>query len=87
MAVVAGIGAGNMGRVLANSDSAVMAGATCSNDLGVIDGHHRRENIGGVAVFTDVSRLDVRQVFAGCIGAVMTANTIASDVDVIEIRR
>ncbi len=38
-----------------------------------------------MAVFTNIGRLYVRRVFAGCIGAVVAARTIASDVDVIEI--
>ena len=38
-----------------------------------------------MAVFTNVGGLYVRRIFAGRIRAVVTTNTIARDVDVIEI--
>lgn len=54
MAVIAVIATGNMCRVLAGSSNTVVAGATGAKNLGVIDNHHGREHVGGVAVFTDV---------------------------------
>ena len=87
MAVLSGITTCNMRRVLAGGGDAVMAGIAGSNDLRVINGHHRREHIRGVAVFTEIRRLNVCRVFAGSICAIVAPNTISADVQMIEIRR
>ena len=76
-----------MCRVFAGSDDAVMAGSATPDYLGVIDGHHRHEDIGAVAIFTDIRRLNMREILAGCVRAVMAADTVASDINVVEIRR
>jgi len=39
-----------------------------------------------VAVLTDACRLNVPAILAGCVRAVMAADTISGDVQVIEIR-
>lgn len=40
-----------------------------------------------VAVLTNVRGIDVRWVFAGCIGAVMAADAVIGDIGVIEVGR
>ena len=86
MAILAGIATGNVRRVLARGDDAIMAGVAASYYLGVINSHHRREHIRGVAVFTNIRRLNMCRVFADRLSAVMAAETVTDDVYVIEIR-
>ena len=64
-----------------------MAGIAGANDLGMVDAHYRRENIGRMAVFADIRRLNVPAVLAGCFRAVMAAHTVAGDIQMIEVRR
>ena len=87
MTVVAGVAAGKVRRVLAGCRDAVVTGATGAQYLGVIDSDYRRPQVRGVAVFADIRRLNVRRSFAGCLGAVMAADAVAGDVQMIEIRR
>ena len=53
----------------------------------MVDSKHWRKYIGRVAVLADIRRLHMRLVFTGSIRTVVTAHTIAGDVDVIEVRR
>ncbi len=53
----------------------------------MIDGHHWYEYIGVVAIFANVRSLNVRQILANGVHAVMAISTISSDVQVIEICR
>ena len=76
-----------MGRALAGCISAVMAGATTTQNLGVIDSHHGRKDVGRVAVLADVRCLHVGRVLANSIGTVVAADAIASDIHVVEIGR
>ena len=87
VAVVTGIAAGDMRRVLANGNGAIVAGDASANYLGVIDGQYWRKNIRRVTVFADVRCLNMRLVFANGIRTVMAAGTVASDIDVIKVRR
>lgn len=87
MTVIAAIAANNMCRVFAGRRNAIVAGAACAYDLGVVDDHHWHKNIRGVAVFAHIRRLNVCRTFTRCIRAVVAANTIARDVYVIEICR
>lgn len=85
--IIAGIATGNVCRVLANCDDAVVTATTGADNLAVIDHHHRREQVGRMTVFAYVGRLYVRRIFARCIRAVVATNAIAADINVIEIRR
>ncbi len=87
MTVAAVIAAFYMSRVLASRNDTIMAGATTTQNLCMIDGHHGRPQIRGMAVFADIAGLNVCRAFAGRVRAVMAAHTIAGDVQVIEIRR
>lgn len=53
----------------------------------MINSHYRREDVRRVAVLANIRGLDVGGVFAGCVGSVVAADTIACNVHVIEIRR
>ncbi len=55
MAVVAGIAAGNMSRMLARRSNAVMTRIAGADDLSVVHRKCRYEYIGAVAIFTDVA--------------------------------
>jgi len=60
VAVVASGAAGDMGWVLAGRNDAIVAGTAGANNLAVIDAHDRHENIGRMAVFAEVRRLNMR---------------------------
>ncbi len=77
----------NVPLVLACRDDAVVAGSAGSDDLRVIDRKDGNPDIRCVAVLADVAGLDVGQVLASGLGAVVAAETIAGDVDVIEVCR
>jgi len=87
VAIVAVIAAGNMRRVLAGCGNTVVTGIAGANDLHVINQVGRRENDIVVTVFANIARLYMCRVLAERVGAVMTAEAIIGDVDVIEIRR
>ena len=87
MTVIAVVAAGDVCRVLAGGGNAVVAGATSTQDLGVVDNYHRREYIGRVAVFTDIRRQGVCRIFARCVRTVVAIYAIAGDGRVIEERR
>jgi len=87
VAIVAIGAARNVILVLAGRDDAVVAGATRTQNLRMVDGHYGLPQIRGVAVLADVSRQDVCLAFTSRLRAVVTAETVAGDVDVIEVRR
>ena len=87
MAVVAIIAAGDMRRVLACRNNAVVAGAAGSNNLGVVHRVSWNPDIGVVAVLANFCSQNVRWVFAGRFDAVVAACAIAGDANVIKIRR
>jgi hypothetical protein len=86
MAVVAGIAAGDMRRSLADRSDAVMAGIAGSDDLGVVDGHHGRKNIRGVAVFANIRRSNMCRVLADRFRTIVATNTVTADIYVIKVR-
>ncbi len=86
MAVVAIIAAGDMRRVLACRNNAVVAGAASADYLSVIHCESWNPDVGIMAVFANIRCQNVRWVLAGRFDAVVTACAIAGDADVIEIR-
>ena len=87
MTVIAGIAAGNVRRMLAGGNDTIVARATGSDYLRVIDDGRRHPDSRAMAIFADVGRQNVRLIFAGRLGAVMAADTVTKDVYVFEIRR
>ena len=87
MTVVAVITTGDVCRVFPFCRHTVVAGDARADDLGVINDVGRCERYIVVAVLTDVSRVDMRGVFACGIGAVVAAYAVVGNVDVIEVRR
>ena len=87
MAVFAIIAAGDMSRIFSNCYDAVMAGATRANDLSVVYRIGGYPHIRVVAVFANISRLNVRKVFASGFNTVVTTGAIAGDTDMIEVCR
>ena len=53
----------------------------------MIDGHGGRKQIGAVTVFANGSRLNMRRIFAGGFHAVVTTGAVASDIQMIKVRR
>jgi len=87
MTVVAGIATGDMSRVFASRNGAVMAGAAGAYHLRMIDGKRGRKHVGGMAVFANVGGLYVCRGLAGGVGAVMAVDAVTRDVNVIEVGR
>ena len=87
MTVIAVIPARDVRRVLAACNDAVMTGAAGAQYLGVVDRENRRPHIAAVTVFANIARLYVRGALARGFGAVVAAEAVARDVDMIEIRR
>ena len=82
-AVLCGV---EVARVLAGRCRAVVAGGTGPEDLVVIHGRYGHPDGRAVAVFTHVRRLHMEWALARGLGAVVTAEAVVHDVDVIEIR-
>ena len=74
-----------MRRRLPGRNHAVMTRPASSEYLGVIDGEGRRPNIRRMAVFANIRRLNMRERFTGGFNAVMTADAVAGDIDVIKV--
>ena len=87
VAVIAVNATRDMRWVFAGCYCAVMTGAAGANDLGVVDEVGRYPDVRGMAVFAHIGRLDVRQVLARSVGAVMAAGTVARNIYVVEICR
>jgi len=85
VAVVAVVAAAYMSRMFARRGHAIMAGAAGADHLDMIHCEHGRPYIGGMAVLTNITRLDVCRPLACCVGPVMATDTVARDVDVVEI--
>ena len=64
----------------------VVARRTRSQYLVVIDGNHRRPDIGAVTVLTNGGRQRMQRPFAGCVGAVVTVDAITHDIGVVKVR-
>ena len=76
-----------MRRVLSGRCDAVVTRATCTQNLHVINSERRCPQIRRVAVLTDISGRDMRRRLADGLYAIVAADTIAGNIDVIEIRR
>ena len=87
MAGVAVVTAGNMGRVLTESNRAVVAGRTRTDYLCVVHNVSGRKQDGIVAVLTKIAGEYVIKVFADRVCAIVATEAISRNIVVIEIRR
>ncbi len=76
-----------MAVVLACRGSSIMTGRAGTENLAVINGNDGTPRRCAVAVLADVRRQDVLRMLPGGIRAVVTADAVAGDVDVVEVRR
>ena len=65
MAIVAGVAARKMRRVLAGCNNAIVAGEAGPDDLRMVHCIGRHPGNAAVAIFANVTRIDVRRVLAG----------------------
>jgi len=86
VAIITVVTAGDMRRMFARGNGAVMAGAASTNDLGVIHCVGRCPGNVVMAVLTHIGGLDVRRVLAGGFDAIVASGTVGHDIDVIKIR-
>ena len=87
MAVFTSNTAADVERVFACCNSAIVAGATGADDLGVINRGRWNPQCVAVAVFAHIRGLDMRQILAGGGGAIVAADAVARDTGVIEAGR
>ena len=87
VAVIAIVAAGHMRRRLTGCRRAIVTGSAGTDDLCMIDCRWWDPCNYAMAVFADIRGLDMSCSFAGRIGSVVTANAIARDIDMIEVRR
>jgi hypothetical protein len=87
MAIVTGVAAGNMCRVLAGRYRTVVTRSAGAEDLGMVDGVGRRKHVGIVTVLANVGRLYVCRTFADGIESIVAARTVVEYASVIEVRR
>ena len=73
--------------MLADGRNAIMTRAASPQYLGVIDSKSRCPYVWIVAILANIRRKNMCRIFARCFDTVVTAYAIASDVQVIEIRR
>ena len=62
--------------MFAGCNNTVVAGATSSNYLSVVDGCRRYPYCRAMAIFADIGRLNMRLVLTSSLDAVMTAYAV-----------
>lgn len=87
MAIVAIVTARDMRRVLAYCYRVVMAGYAGTDHLGVVDTHCRNPQVRSMTILTHVRCIDMSLVLTGRCSAIVTAEAVISDTDVIKRRR
>ena len=87
MTIVTGITARKMRRVFTGCRCAIVAGEACTDDLRVIDGVRRCKGDSVMAIDAQISGVDMCQVLAGGIVAIVAADAIIRDIGVIEVGR
>ena len=87
MAIITGIAACNVSWIFSGCGHAIVTRATGTDDLSMVDGADRCPDVGGVAVLADITRLNVCEVLARRIVAVVAVNAVIRDIYVIEVRR
>ena len=87
MTVITSVAACNMCRMLARRRTAIMAGATDTNYLRVIDGIWWRPHVRVVAVLAYIGSLQMCQALARGFHTVVTAHAISRYVDMIKLGR
>ncbi len=85
MAVIAGIAARNMRRMLACRNYAIVTAITGSDNLSVVNSEDWRKDVGVVAILTNIAGENMRRALANGIDVVMAVNTLTSDVQVVEV--
>ena len=86
MAVIAGIATKNMRWVLARRDRAVMTAVTRTDDLCVVYGKDWCKYVGVVTVLAHVTGLNVSEILADGIDAIVTVDTVTRNVEMIKVR-
>ena len=86
MAIVAGIAAGKMRRVLAGCNHAIVAGEAGTDDLGMVHGIGRYPKQVVVAVSANVAGRQMRRAFAFSTNPIMATETVVCDIGVVKCR-
>ena len=86
MTIVASVAARNVRRILAQRDGAVMAGRTGTDYVCVIHPIGRRKKYGVMAILAKIIGQNVIDILANGIRSVVTAEAIAREIGVIDVR-
>ncbi len=87
VALIAGIAATYVWRILSGGNRAVVAGRTRADDLRMIDPVRRCEDKIVMTVLANIGRLEVGRVFADGVATVVATKTVGHDVRVFKKRR
>ncbi len=87
MAVITGIGTAYVRRVFPGRGDTIVAGSAATDDLSVVDRYRWGERDNAMAVLANCSGLNMCSILAGRIGAVVTADAVTRDIDVVKVRR
>ena len=79
MAIVTGVATGDMGRMLAGGDVAIVAGDTGAEDLGVIDSLCRHPYGWAMTILADVRGLNVCRALADRFCTVVAIYAVCCD--------
>jgi len=85
--VIAVIATGKVRWMFADCSNAVMTRSASPQYLCVVDSKRRCPYIWIVAILTNIRRKNMSRTLTRCFDTIVTAYAIASDVQVIEIRR
>ncbi len=85
MAIIADIAACYMSRVFSGCGDAIVTRTTSTDDLSMVHRVDWRPDIGRMTVFADIARLDVCEIFARSICAVVAINAVIRNISVVEI--
>lgn len=87
VAVVAGVATGDVCRGFAGRNISIVTGIASTDYLGVVDRYGRRPKVDAVTILTNQRGLNVRDMFAGRVRAVMAVGAVTGDAGVIKIGR
>jgi len=77
MAIIASIAACYVCRMFACCNEAIVAGVAGTNNLCMVHGEDRGEDVGIVAILANIAGLNMRQILANGMDTVMAVNAIA----------
>ncbi len=85
MAIITGIAARNMRRMLACRNYAIVTAVAGADNLSVVNSEDWRKDVGVMAIFANIAAENMCRVLANGIDTVMAINTLTSNVQMVEV--